>query len=90
MSGGRFDYKQYVIGEIADQIEDCIYKVVYHEGSDPIRPDVREKFVEGADILRRAEVYAQRIDWLLSGDDGEDTFLTRLRADLERLEKTDA
>lgn len=35
--------------------------------------------------LREAAVYAQRIDWLLSGDDGEDTFLERLESDLELL-----
>lgn len=31
------------------------------------------------------EVYVQRIDWLASGDDGEDSFHKRLEADLEKL-----
>jgi hypothetical protein len=43
------------------------------------------KFKEGLDILRKAEVYAQRIDWLVSGDDGEESFLERLKEDLEKL-----
>jgi len=47
-------------------------------------PDhVIEKFKEGVRILREAQVYAHRIDWLISGDDGEESFMTRLKDDLE-------
>lgn len=48
--------------------------------------EVIEKFKEGLEILRQAEVYAHRIDFLISGDDGEDTFLKRLKQDLKKLE----
>lgn len=48
--------------------------------------EVIEKFKEGLKILRQAEVYAHRIDWLISGDDGEDNFLERLKQDLKKLE----
>lgn len=37
------------------------------------------------ELLKKAEVYAQRIDWLLSGDDSEESFLRRLRDDLKDL-----
>ena len=47
--------------------------------------EVIEKFKEAVDILRKAEIYAHRIDWLLSGDDGEETFIKRLKEDLEKL-----
>lgn len=43
------------------------------------------KFKEGYDILRKAYIYAKRIDWLLSGDDGEETFHERLKEDLEAI-----
>lgn len=36
-------------------------------------------------ILKQAEIYAQRIDWLLSGDDGEENFHERLKEELEKL-----
>ena len=36
-------------------------------------------------ILNKAFVYVNRIDWLLSGDDGEETFHKRLKEDLEKL-----
>lgn len=52
----------------------------YHKYPD----EVIEKFKEGLDILRKAEIYVQRIDWLLSGDDGEETFLKRLNEDLNK------
>lgn len=47
--------------------------------------EVIEKFKEGILLLKKAQVYAQRIDWLISGDDGEETFLKRLKEDLEKI-----
>lgn len=40
---------------------------------------------KAVDILKKAAVYAQRIDWFLSGDDSEESFLTRLEEDLNKL-----
>ena len=48
--------------------------------------EVIEKFKEAVDILKKAEIYAQRIDWLLSGDDGEESFFIRLEEDLKQIE----
>jgi hypothetical protein len=48
-------------------------------------PEVIEKFKEAVNILRRAQIYAHRIDWLLSGDDGEESFLRRLKEDLSKV-----
>jgi hypothetical protein len=49
--------------------------------------EVIEEFKKGIDILRKAQVYAQRIDWLISGDDGEESFHRRLKEDLDKLAK---
>jgi len=49
--------------------------------------EVIAKFKDAVNILNIAEVYAQRIDWLLSGDDREESFLKRLDEDLEKLNK---
>lgn len=43
------------------------------------------KFKKGIELLKKAQVYAQRIDYLLSGDDGEDNFHLRLKEDLANL-----
>ena len=44
-----------------------------------------KEFKKGLAILRKAYVYAQRIDWLLSGDDGEESFHERLKEELDNL-----
>ena len=49
--------------------------------------EVIEKMKEGIEVLKRAQIYAQRIDWLLSGDDGEESFLRRLEDELNELDK---
>lgn len=46
-----------------------------------------KEFKKGIKILKMAEIYAQRIDWLLSGDDGEDSFHSSLKHDLEELKR---
>lgn len=51
-----------------------------------LRKDIEEKFKEAIKILKQAEIYVQRIDWYLSGDDGEDSFITRLEKELKELE----
>ena len=89
MSGGHFDYNQYKIGYIADSIEQLIYdnnSEELNEYGDRKSRDYTEetisKFCTALRLLRRAEIYAQRIDWLVSCDDGEDTFHKRLALDL--------
>jgi hypothetical protein len=47
--------------------------------------EVIKEFNKGAEIIKKAQVYMQRIDWLLSGDDGEESFIERLKEDLEKL-----
>ncbi len=37
--------------------------------------------------LRAAYIYAQRADWFLSGDDGEESFLSRLSKDIKDLKE---
>ena len=50
-------------------------------------PETIQEFRNGVKILKKASVYAQRIDWLISGDDGEDSFHKRLKEDLKKLEQ---
>ena len=44
-----------------------------------------KEFKKGLAILKKAYVYAQRIDWLLSADDGEESFHRKLKEDLDNL-----
>ena len=99
MSGGAFDYNQRRIQNIIEGIEEEIersgkkidYEPGYSRGPWELEynyeypPDIINEFKNGVNILKQAYVYAQRIDWLLSGDDGEDSFRERLKEDLARL-----
>jgi hypothetical protein len=108
MSGGTFDYKQFNITMIADEIEQRIERSgrpktreeLKDEGwRDPewykkypedlnhykYSDEVIEEFKKGVEILRKAHVYAQRIDWLISCDDSEESFHKRLKEDLSKL-----
>lgn len=54
---------------------------LYYNFSD----EIIDKFKEAVIKLKEAYVYAQRVDWLISGDDGEDDFLEKLKNDLDKL-----
>jgi len=108
MSGGAFDYNQYKIGYIADQIEETVIKNGVEKTPEEIKNDwhndewyekypedkfhykypdeVIEKMKEAVKALKIAQEYAQRVDWLLSGDDGEESFLSRLEENLKKIE----
>lgn len=47
--------------------------------------DIIEEFKKGVHYLKMAQIYTQRIDWLVSSDDGEDSFRKRLQEDLNKL-----
>jgi hypothetical protein len=92
MSGGHFDYKQYELGYIADEIRELIDK----NGSDELdqwgyklHSEYTEKtideFRKAVYYLELAKLYTHRIDWLVSGDDGEDSFHRRLATDKQKI-----
>jgi len=92
MSGGHFQHKQWEIGNIADEVEQLILTNDSEEKDEwgdrkgyHYSPETIEEFKKGLVLLRQAYVYAQRIDWLVSGDDGEDSFHNRLKFELEKL-----
>ena len=86
MSGGRFDYKQHHIKDIADEIARIV--------KDEEKRDIPDRYYESASldamkeayrVLLKAEVYARRIDWLVSGDDSDETFAKRLHKELSEV-----
>ena len=103
MSGGTFDYQQYKISEIRDQIEREIERQGKPKSKDELYmddeyyekypdelvhyqypEDIVEEFKNAVTILKKAEIYVQRIDWLIAGDDGEDSFRRRLKEELKK------
>lgn len=92
MSGGHFNYIQSRFDEIIDEIERLIEvndseeldkygcEIGYHYSEETI-----QEFKDAAYMLKAAKIYVQRIDWLVSGDDGEDDFHERLTEDFNKL-----
>ena len=82
MSGGRFDYLQ---GRY--EWDDAIETISNHISENPREYEQKtiDKFEEGLLAIKKARVYLQRIDWLLSDDDGEKTFHERLEEDLTNI-----
>jgi hypothetical protein len=85
MSGGYFDYQQYRLHDMADSIRE-----VLNERPEPGDPKwsehTRQVFKLAIKSLLFAELYVQRIDWLLSGDDSEETFHRRLNRELKEMD----
>lgn len=84
MSGGYFNYRQSKVSYIADEIDALIEcnndkskdSYGYQIGRE-YPPEIIERFKEAAHTLRQAAEMAQRVDWLVSGDDGEESFIER-------------
>ena len=83
MSGGYFNGSEYWFEEIENGIVDLI-----KSNNDDNWYDQKtiEQFSIGAKMAAIARVYAMRIDYLVSGDDGEDTFHKRLAEELKEVE----
>ena len=103
MSGGAFDYKQYHIKQIAEDIQSELNKQGrekskeeqymmgdYYEKYPEARfeitypKEIQDRMNEAVKALEIAHIYAQRVDWYLSGDDGDESFLKRLNEELNQ------
>jgi len=97
MSGGRFDYNQYRIRDIREEIEHYLKRQGQPMPKNEIwgsethyekyPKEIQKRFREGIKFLKIAEIYAQRIDWFLSGDDGEENFIKRLAEELSEVKE---
>ncbi len=75
MSGGFFDYS----GNL-DSSADEIHKIILENKSFQGETIMKLKLAEN--VLRLAQIAIHRIDWFMSGDDGEDEFNERWDEDL--------
>jgi hypothetical protein len=89
MSGGTFDYSQHRIRDIYETIESYIdlqgKKDEWGDEHLTFEPEVIKQLQDAIECLKKAYVYAHRVDWFLAGDDGEESFIERLKSDLSKL-----
>ena len=81
--------------DLVYQINEWVSEEYVDEDGEPVyfndfSKETLSEFKTAVKLLRKAAVYAQRIDWLLSGDDGEETFHQRLEEDLKNLQNEQA
>jgi hypothetical protein len=92
MSGGYWDYIQYRFQDIGDDLE----KIVEQNDSEELdewgqvmgrhyKPETIAKLKQTAKHVRETAKMLQRVDYLLEGDDGEEAFHRRWKADMEEL-----
>ena len=81
MSGGHFDYQQSRIMDIYISIEAYISDNKYNNN---YNEETIKELKKAVDVLKVGYIYAHRIDWLLSGDDGEEAFHKRLKEELNK------
>ncbi len=69
-------------------IQHCVYDhYPYDEEVVELTDESIETMKEAWRQLRIAEIYATRVDWMMSGDDGEETMRERLAEDLAAFEE---
>ena len=78
--GGSLDYVSFRIDDAVGEIQEALNVGCFSENT-------KERFREAISTLRKASVYAHRIEWLLSDDDGEESFHSRLEEELNKLEE---
>ena len=68
-----------------------IYEYIYEEYEDgnyyaEYSDKTINEFKKGLDLIKKANVYINRIDYLISGDDGEESFHNRLSEDMNKIQ----
>ena len=82
MSGGELcEYQQFVLDDISQTME----KNQEHNFQYITNERIRTDYIESIEKLKRLAIYLQRIDWVLSGDDGTEAYHKRLKEELEKV-----
>ena len=90
MSGGHFDYVQHKVGDVYEEVQQMakdkgVYSIEWADSSweygdrvlQPFQADTVKRLARASEVLLAASKMIQRIDWFLSGDDGEESFNRR-------------
>ena len=86
MSGGQFDYVQFKIMDVSQDLDACLENLKdsdYLEISNETVLIIKDTVFK----LKEVSILLNRIDWLISGDDSEKTFKVRLADDLKKLKE---
>ena len=82
MSGGSLDYFYF---RFEDPLEKISKEIKW--GKNKWSPEVLSEFQNALKYLKIAQAYSHDVEWLLSGDYSDDSFLESIKEELEELEK---
>lgn len=85
MSGGSFDYKQYQLSMLLEEVKQEFLEQSKSNENERYSKETLKKFKKAIKFLKKAYVYVCRIDYLISGDDSEESFHKRLKKELINL-----
>jgi hypothetical protein len=78
MSGGHFDYAYMRAVQFADELERDLREPKEWLGD--FKPETIQELHGVVTQVRRTASIMKEVEWLFSGDSGEDTFLAELKA----------
>ncbi len=82
MSGGSLDY---LYSRFDEPLEKISKEIKWGKNKWPT--EVLSELQKAMKYLKIAQVYSHDVEWLLSGDYGDDSFLKSIKEELEELEK---
>ena len=82
MSGGSMNYFAFTFDEPL-----AIISKEIKWGKNKWSPETLLEFQNAVNYLKLAQIYSRRVEWLLSGDYGDDSFLESIKEELEVLKK---
>lgn len=80
MSGGHFDYVEYRLYETMELIQEEIRNGEWKE-------QMQEELRNGLDAVIRAHAYIRCLDYVISGDNSEDTISEDIQETIKKTEK---
>lgn len=81
MSGGSLEYFYYKFEEPLERISKEI-----KWGKNKWTAETLLEFQNAVNYLKLAQIYSHRVEWLFSGDDGEDSFIKRLKEEISEFD----
>lgn len=87
MSGGTFDYVEFRLQEVQDKLQKVING---NDGSDPevyannYKPETIKALQEIVQLVQIAQISIHRADYLIAGDDSEESFHKNLTEEIQK------
>lgn len=79
MSGGYFDHSERNFLDVAEQIIEYVEDNQISGLDERFSPEVLERLREAVQVMKMAAIYHKHVDYLFSGDYGEESFLFHLK-----------